>query len=108
MSEQPSQPSGFLTPRVIRVLIFAIILMTGFIIAGLIALVWGIKTKLEQAELSPPIALDMAITLEADEVMSAYQISDDGIWLQVDKADGSKHILHFDADGVMTRKVSIK
>jgi len=106
MSGQPSS-SGFLTPRVIRMLIFAIILMTGFIIAGLIALIWGIKTKLEQSELPPPVTLEMSITLEADEKISAYKISDQGVWIQIDKPDGSKNILHLDENGVLTRKLSV-
>jgi uncharacterized metal-binding protein len=107
MSEHSPQTTGFLTPRIVRLLIVAIIVMTAFIIAGVIALIWGIKTKLEQIELQPPIMLEMSITLGADEKLSGYQLSDDGVWLQIDTKQGTK-LLHLDANGVATRNISVK
>ena len=103
MSDESSQPAGFLTPRIVRLLIVAIIVMTAFIIA----LIWGIKTKLEQVELEPPITLETSITLEADQRLSGYQLSDDGVWLQIDSNQGTK-LLHLDENGAVTRNISIK
>lgn len=107
MSDESSQPAGFLTPRIVRLLIVAIIVMTAFIIAGVIALIWGIKAKLEQVELEPPITLETSITLEADQRLSGYQLSDDGVWLQIDSNQGTK-LLHLDENGAVTRNISIK
>ena len=93
--EENAQHTGFLTPRVVRMLVISIIVMTALIIAGVVAVFIGIKTKLEARQMEPPVTLEIGLDMKSGEQLRAYKRTDEGVWLEFASGNATRlvHIM---------------
>ena len=108
MSEPQSEPSSALSPATVRFLILSIIVMTILIIAGVIALIWGFQAKFSEQNITPPVRLDIPLSLKPDEQITAYKKSDDGLWLEIEKSGAQSRIIHLNSTGDVTHSLRIE
>ena len=104
------QVSPLMSARTLRFLKLSIIVMTFLIAAGLVALVYGMKQKLDKLAAKAPVAELVNFTLPKGAVLRTIAAADEvgSVWLHLDKADGQPLLLLVNAKGHLVRTLSLK
>ena len=108
LAEQQASP--LMSARTLRFLKLSIIVMTFLIAAGLVALVYGMKQKLDKLAAKAPVAELVNFTLPKGAVLRTIAAADEvgSVWLHLGTADGQPLLLLVNAKGHLVRTLSLK
>lgn len=103
------QTQAFMSARTVRLLKWSIIVMTGLIAAGLIALVYGMKIQMDKLAAKPPRAETVSFTLPQGAVLRSVAPAgeDAGVWLHLRTAEGKDELVLVNARGQLVRTIRL-
>ena len=108
--EVDQQESPLMSARTVRLLKLSIIVMTFLIVAGLAALLYGMKQQMNKLAAKTPVAELVDLTLPKGSVLRTIAAADEAgsVWLHLDTADGQPLLLLVNAKGQLVRALSLK
>ena len=108
--EADQQESPLMSARTVRLLKLSIIVMTFLIVAGLAALVYGMKQQMNKLAAKAPGAELADFSLPKGAVLRTIAAADEAgsVWLHLDTADGQPLLLLVNAKGQLVRTLSLK
>ena len=108
--EADQQESPLMSARIVRLLKLSIIVMTFLIVAGLAALVYGMKQQMNKLAAKTPVAELVDLPLPKGSVLRTIAAADEAgsVWLHLDTADGQPLLLLVNAKGQLVRTLSLK
>ena len=104
------QESPLMSARTVRLLKLSIIVMSFLIVAGLAALVYGMKQQMNKLAAKAPVAELVDLTLPKGTVLRTIAAGDEAgsVWLHLDTFDGQPLLLLVNAKGQLVRTLSLK
>jgi len=99
-----------MSARTVRLLKLSIIVMSFLIVAGLAALVYGMKQQMNKLAAKAPVAELVDLTLPKGTVLRTIAAGDEAgsVWLHLDTFDGQPLLLLVNAKGQLVRTLSLK
>ena len=104
------QVSPLMSARTVRLLKLSIIVMTFLIVAGLVALVYGMKQQINKLGAKAPVGELVKFTLpRGAELRTIAAADEDGsVWLHLDTENGQPILLLVNAKGHLVRTLFLK
>ena len=105
-----AQDAQWMSARTIRLLKLSIVIMTLLIIAGLIALVIGMRQQADKLFSKTPPVQNLAVKLpEGLSYRGMAAAGEDGlIWIETVNHDGQVELLAFDKKGRLVRRLNLE